>query len=220
MEIKEKIKGKQKDIDTNVSELKNLNIKIDQNRKEIIPILVEDIKKYLTNRSYIFFVDSKKEIESEKVKILKSEIEIAIDKSIEKLKKELNESNSWNFNEGKEEFESYKIPNRNLATNKSLWKIIKESSKPVDEIFKKFGFEPVSYYKNFYSYEDYTSPYGLTLYDLSSIYGHPPNIPDKLQLSMNDYWNNIRDYFSKISELNKLHEELRQLKREEVWGNI
>lgn len=219
MEIKEKIEKKQNEINVTEAEFKNTNIEIDKSKKEIIPILVEDIKKYFIDRAYNFYIDSKKEIESEKVKILKSEIESAIDKSIEKLKKELDESESWNFHNGEEKFESYKLSYNNFSNNKGLMKIINESSKPIDEVFKKFDFEPVSYYKNIYSYDHYTSPYGLSLYDLSSIYSGPPkNIPEKFQLLITGYWNNIRDYYSNNAKLSRLNEELRQLKREEVWG--
>lgn len=217
MDIKEKIIEKEEEINIKESELKDINIKINQNKNEIIPVIVDDIKNFFTNNAYRFFIDSKKDIDVEKVKILKSETESAINNSIDNLTKELNESKSWNFAEGKEQHES--IRNDSLSANKGLWKIIRVSSKSIDEVFKKFDFEPVNYYKDIYTYENYTSPYGLSLYDLSSIYGHPQDLPDRIKLLLNDYWKNISKYFSLIAELIRLNEDLRQLKRQELWGN-
>lgn len=108
-----------------------------------------------------------------------------------------------------------------LSPNKSLWNIIKKSPKLIGDVFKKFNFPPVDYYKHFTSYQsEYNSPYGLNIYDIGTIYRDPTckNIPEGLKELIFEYWDNVQVYFRNIAELRCLGEELRRLEREEMWG--
>ena len=122
--------------------------------------------------------------------------------------------------------DKYSVPDPVIAylreLNSSGWKIALATGRAfcfAKIALEKFNFPFVNYYHDDYSSNDYSSPYGFELYDVTSIYGGPGNpIPDELKSRIDNYWLNIRIYFNNTSNLVTVNEELRQLEREEMWN--
>lgn len=221
MSISNEIIAKQNEIEKIKSEVTDIENQINEEKKEIIPILVVDIIAKLKKDAKDFFISSNTEMDQKEVNILKDEIEKTAEKIKNKLVEELTNSKEWDLNKGKSKTEDHHFLDNetDLSKNIGLWRIIRKVPKQIDDIFKSYNFKPLDRYKYILDPHRGISPYGLSLDNIYDIYEKlkRDNTPEKIGEMIKRYWKSISNYLSKIYELKQSEEELKRLKRKEMW---
>ena len=215
MDIKAQITSIQDKIEKTNNELSSLEEQIKKIQDEIIPTLIDFIKKILMEKAEYFYINSEQEINNPKS--LRAELKNTIEEIGSDLQKKFNDNNIWNFGDRKDKDLYIYEDEIDLSKNKKLWMIIENSIKKIDELFTKYNFP---FKDNSYSHsQEYHSPYRIYINRMEDIFGYGFKENPSLVIinNINNYWKTINKKFKLLESLELLNEDLRKYKRKQDW---